>query len=101
MTDWKEQLQEAKEGMQVERLQGKLRTLRKGYGFIRVYPEGQPRRDYFFHKTDLQGVGFEQLESGDILSFDEGRDEIGLKAENVLLEQERHLIKNTLKNGGK
>ena len=77
------------------RLEGEVRNLRKSYGFIRVYPRGQPREDYFFHKSGLEENNISDLEVGDIVSFDvieeEGKDR--QKAVNVRIETERHLRK--------
>ncbi len=45
---------------------GKIKTLKAGYGFIAR--EGST--DLFFHAKNLIGVGFEDLQLGDELSFE-------------------------------
>jgi CspA family cold shock protein len=47
----------------------------RGYGFI--LPEGeQPTgRDLFFHRTDVQGKGYDALREGEQVTYDLGTDE--------------------------
>lgn len=63
------------------------------YGFIRHYPEGEPRRDYFFHGDDVEGIEWFKLEPGDVVTFMVEDDQRGAKAKSVCLECENHLIK--------
>jgi CspA family cold shock protein len=50
----------------------------KGFGFIKV--EGQAK-DLFFHSSELQGVSFDSLREGDMLSFEIGE---GPKGPNAI-----------------
>jgi CspA family cold shock protein len=56
----------------------------KGFGFIT--PEGSDK-DVFFHHTSLQGVDFNSLKEGDVVTFDVADSDKGPKAENVALAQ--------------
>lgn len=93
-TEWKEKLAEVKKGMDGGRLQGTVISILQGYGFIRHYPSAAPRKDYFFHKSDLEGIKWGSLEPGDLVSFvpsgnrGNGKHEIAV---GVRLEMERHL----------
>jgi CspA family cold shock protein len=61
---------------------GKIKTLTdKGFGFISR--EGESK-DLFFHSKDLQGVTFEELREGDMLSFEVIEGEKGFSAINVV-----------------
>ena len=91
MNDFKEQLEAVAEKMSLKRLTGTVRRLKRSYGFIRVYPKGEPRRDYFFHWHDLLDHRLDEIETGDIVSFEAGDDEKGLRAVSVKVECERHL----------
>jgi CspA family cold shock protein len=51
----------------------------KGFGFI----ETSPGKDIFFHKSNVQGVRFEDLRQGQRVSFTEGMGPKGPRAENV------------------
>ncbi len=51
----------------------------KGFGFIAV-GGGQ---DLFFHRSSVEGVGFESLREGQRVSFTEGQGPKGPRAENV------------------
>jgi CspA family cold shock protein len=51
----------------------------KGFGFINTGGE----KDLFFHHSSLEGVGFEQLQEGQRVTFNEGRSQKGPCAENV------------------
>ena len=75
------------------RLTGKIRVLKHGYGFIRVYPKDNPRKNYFFHKENLENVNFYSLEEGDVMSFEPCEDEKGPMAIRVRIEIENHLCK--------
>ena len=91
-----EQLQEKIDRIQEQlengRLVGKVWAVKGKYGFIRHYPESQPRIDYFFHGSDVQGVEWFTLENGDIVSFIPVNDDRGKRATLVNLECEKHLI---------
>ena len=52
----------------------------KGYGFIAR--EGEVK-DLFFHSKDLVGVMFDELKTGDKVSFDVEQGEKGPSAKNV------------------
>ena len=51
----------------------------KGFGFIEI----SPGKDLFFHMSAVQGVRFEQLQTGQRVSFTEGQGPKGPRAENV------------------
>jgi cold shock CspA family protein len=76
-----------------KRLKGKVRIVSSKYGFIRHYPEGQPRVDYFFHGDAVEGIEWFKLEPGDLVSFVLKDNERGPKATEIRLECESHLIK--------
>ncbi len=98
MGNWKDDLRQVKEQLDKDRIVGVIRTLRGGYGFIRIYPEGEPRQDVFFHRSELQGIMFNSLEEGDVVSFTLSEDgDRGEKAERVELEKENHLRKGAVK----
>ena len=52
----------------------------RAFGFISR--EGETK-DLFFHKDDLNGVTFEELQEGDSVSFDVVQGEKGPAAKNV------------------
>ncbi len=61
---------------------GTIKTLRtdKGFGFI----HGQDGQEYFMHRSAVRGGAvFEQLREGQAVTFDAGRGDKGLRAENV------------------
>ena len=47
----------------------------RGFGFI--LPEGAASngQDLFFHRSDVQGPGYDALREGDRVTYDLGRDE--------------------------
>ena len=47
----------------------------RGFGFI--LPEGAAPngQDLFFHRSDVQGAGYDALREGDQVTYDIGRDE--------------------------
>ena len=47
----------------------------RGFGFI--LPEGEPPngKDLFFHRSDVQGSGYDALREGEQVTFDIGTDE--------------------------
>lgn len=54
----------------------------KGFGFISR--EGE-EKDLFFHRNDLQGITFEELQEGATVSFDIEMGDKGPAAKNVKL----------------
>ena len=52
----------------------------RGFGFISRDGE---TKDLFFHSKDLVGVTFDQLQVGDVVSFEVVSGEKGLSAKNV------------------
>ncbi|MCF7812790.1 cold shock domain-containing protein [Candidatus Gracilibacteria bacterium] len=63
-------------------MKGSIKKLLNGFGFIT--PEGESK-DVFFHANDLNGVEFESLKEGDVVTFDMGESDKGPKAENIAL----------------
>jgi len=61
---------------------GVVTALKKGFGFIRDSENGQ---DLFFHYNSLEDIDFNDLEEGDEVCFEEGRNEHGACAERVRL----------------
>jgi cold shock protein len=53
----------------------------KGFGFIK----GEDGQEYFMHRSAIQGDGFEQVRKGQVVTFDAGRGDKGLRADNVRL----------------
>jgi cold shock protein len=51
----------------------------KGFGFI----DTGTGKDLFFHSSNVEGSGFEQLQEGQRVSYNEGRGPKGPRAENV------------------
>ena len=60
--------------------QGKITRLNQGFGFIAR--EGE-EKDLFFHANELEGVEFNDLEEGDMLSFEVGQSDKGPNATKV------------------
>src|SRR4030095_1627410 len=60
---------------------GKIQTIRadKGFGFIK----DDKGKEYFFHRSAVQGEGLENLREGDSVEFDMGEGPKGPRAENV------------------
>lgn len=60
---------------------GKIRLLNpeKGFGFIK----GKDNQDYFFHRSALKNVDFDELEVGQVVTFDDTVRDKGPRAENV------------------
>lgn len=52
----------------------------RGFGFISR--EGESK-DLFFHSKDLNGVTFDELQVGDVVTFEVVSGEKGLSAKNV------------------
>ena len=62
-------------------MQGTIKTLTdKGFGFIAR--EGEAK-DLFFHSNDLSGVTFDELKTGDAVSFEVVQGAKGPSAKNV------------------
>lgn len=62
--------------------EGKIKTLTdKGFGFI----TSATGKDIFFHSADLDGVRFEELRQGQVVSYAEGQGAKGPRAEKVKL----------------
>lgn len=62
-------------------MQGTIKTLTdKGFGFIAR--EGEAK-DLFFHSKDLQGVTYDELQVGDVVTFEVTQTEKGAAAINV------------------
>lgn len=60
---------------------GTIKTLMdRGFGFIAR--EGQVK-DLFFHSKDLNGVAFDDLKVGDVVTFEVSQSEKGPNATNV------------------
>jgi CspA family cold shock protein len=55
---------------------GTIKTIRpeKGFGFIKKSGGGMGASDLFFHRTAVEGLGFDDLREGQMVSFDEGED---------------------------
>ena len=53
----------------------------RGFGFIKS-DDGQ---DFFFHRSELQGVTFDLLKEGQSVEFDKGQSPKGPKAVNIKL----------------
>ena len=54
-------------------------VMQKGFGFI----DTGTGQDLFFHSSNLEGVEFDQLQTGQRVSYTEGRGPKGPCAENV------------------
>ena len=55
--------------------QGTVKKLVTDRGFGFIVPDGeQGGNDLFFHRTDVQGAGYEALREGDQVTFDLGTD---------------------------
>lgn len=62
-------------------MEGTIKNLiDKGFGFITVDGES---KDLFFHRNELKGVNFEDLQVGDRVSFEKGESPKGPNAVNV------------------
>ena len=60
--------------------EGKIKKLTdKGFGFI----ETGNGPDMFFHSSNVEGGGYDQLREGQRVSYTEGRGPKGPRAENV------------------
>lgn len=62
-------------------MEGTIKTLtEKGFGFIAR--EGEAK-DLFFHSNDLNGVAYNELKVGDVVTFDVEQGPKGPAAKNV------------------
>ncbi|MCA9120321.1 MAG: cold shock domain-containing protein [Planctomycetaceae bacterium] len=62
--------------------EGKIKRLMdRGFGFIETGTD----KDLFFHNSALEGVSFEELQEGQLVSYTEGQGRQGPCAENVKL----------------
>jgi len=62
--------------------EGKIKRLMdKGFGFIETGTD----KDLFFHNSALEGVSFEELREGELVSYTAGQGPKGPCAENVKL----------------
>ena len=62
--------------------EGKIKRLMdKGFGFIDTGTD----KDLFFHNSALEGVSFEELREGELVSYTAGQGPKGPCAENVKL----------------
>jgi len=57
--------------------QGTIKKLVTDRGFGFILPEGELSidKDLFFHRSDVQGPGYDSLREGDRVSYEVGRDE--------------------------
>lgn len=53
----------------------------KGFGFVRE--DGDQKKEYFFHRSNVNGVPFAELREGDTITFDIVPSPKGPRAENV------------------
>jgi len=61
-------------------MEGRVKRLMdRGYGFI----EDLDGESFFFHKSDLKDISFDELKEGDVVSFDPEEGEKGKKATSV------------------
>ena len=51
----------------------------KGYGFIK----GENGAEYFFHRSALQNISFEELEKGREVTFEDAEGTKGPRAEDI------------------
>lgn len=60
-------------------MEGKIKRLMdRGYGFIEAESVS-----YFFHNSDLKDISFDDLEEGNLVSFEPEESEKGKKAINI------------------
>jgi len=61
-------------------MEGRVKKLMdRGYGFI----EDLGGESYFFHRTEVKGIQFEELNREDLVEFEPGESEKGKNATNV------------------
>ncbi len=63
-------------------MQGRVKSIMKdkGFGFIRSDVDG---RDYFFHKSSLKNIDFQDLEEDHEVEFEDCEADKGLRAEDI------------------
>lgn len=54
----------------------------KGFGFVRA--EDQSNREFFFHRSDVQGTSFDDLREGERVEFEEVSSPKGPRAGSVM-----------------
>lgn len=61
---------EKKEEVKVDMKEGKVKwfDLERGYGFISPFDKGE---DIFLHITDIQESGYDKIEKGELVEFEE------------------------------
>lgn len=47
----------------------------RGFGFILPEGEDASGKDLFFHRSDVQGTGYDALREGEKVTYDMGKDE--------------------------
>ncbi|MBA7630013.1 hypothetical protein ES703_37521 [subsurface metagenome] len=78
-------------------MEGRIKKLTdRGYGFI----EDLDGESFFFHKSELKGIGFDELKEGDLASFDPGENEKGKNATNVKRVSEETQQEDEKEEGG-
>lgn len=79
-------------------MEGRIKRLtNRGYGFI----EDLGGESYFFHRTEVKGVTFEELKVDDLVEFEPGENEKGLNAINVKRIPEETQQEDEKKEGGR
>ncbi len=63
-------------------MKGTIKKILNGFGFIT--PE-DGSKDVFFHANDLEGLVFEDLREGDVVTFEMGTSDRGPKAEQIAM----------------
>ncbi len=63
-------------------MKGSIKKILNGFGFI-TPDDGS--KDVFFHANDLDGLEFESLREGDLVTFEMGQSDKGPKAEKIAL----------------
>lgn len=64
-------------------MQGTVKNINKekGFGFIL----GEDGKEYFFHRSALKNVGFDAVERGQDVTFEDTEGSKGLRAEDVFV----------------
>ena len=65
-------------------MQGKIKKVISGKGFGFIENEGSDK-DIFFHKSNLKGIDFEDLNEGTIVEFDLQDGQKGKEAVNITI----------------
>ena len=61
-------------------MQGTIKALRSGFGFI----SAEGAADHFFHASEVKGVKFDDLKPGQSVTFEPVQGPKGPRAENVV-----------------